>query len=1687
MNPITVSNDIIDTYFRYLMTRFPLGKSNPEIRKQLKELLYSTIGKQRLIRGPILEIISPYEKGCTLKEFSHRFPAWKSIVNHFESSGGFDVGKKLYVHQEKALIKSLASNIIVASGTGSGKTECFLFPIIKYCLENPGIGVRALLIYPLNALVEDQIGRLGVYLKGTEITFGRYTGHTPKTKREAEKKEEKKLCPNHLISREEMRTNPPHILVTNYAMLEYMLIRPGDSLILDRRDQHSFGFIVLDEAHTYSGASGTEVAYLLKRLRHRVGRKVKNTRYFATSATLGSSDEMIDQMITFSRRLFGAPFFRDSLIKGEKQDLSKFLPTESQNEYSLNDILDWGLPGPHLTPEYVKEKLGIETDQQHLKQDIYNKLIKNKYVQEIIRLLQLEPTVVEELADQFFPGQKNGVQAIVNLAAWADFARDKNNLPLLPARYHMFVSAAKGLFCELSSEGTPNFWKHLALSQQDIQKKEGAPYPFELGVCRICGEPYIMGLFVSDEKDKRRMKYKPIADSLFETIESEDERSFNVILHPSPPSLNYISYKVCRLCGTVSGDCEHQEADKVDLYLLGISQGFYKDELIDELPEEEFQEAEINKKKDNLASSCINCRSGKSLSQYVIPLRFPANGSTAPLASRLFFHCPEMGGKIIEKNNQVFVDKFGVRNKDWTPIIASGRKLLLFSDSRQEAAFFGPYMQVSHNQMTFSRWMIDILLNYGTPISIEEWKDLAKIKMRTLLESRTKSALLLKQLRPDENFMNELIKNDTRRVQRIYHAICHLIDGSASSLSGLEGIGIGAVYFNDPQFANTINLQGFSKDQILALAQLILRYIRLKETFYLYPEENVDLSEHDAYFGFRYSKTLLLNPEDKSKGKSVLRLVSKQKTLNQMQILIRQIISRFQHRDLDKVKLEEINEVIKKISSEFFRNELARDRKVNGYQLNIAKLWIMPAEIEYGEFYEPIPGGLSRFKSCQRCGRLSWIDIDNMCNYPDCFGELTAPRHSLQLSKDNHYRYFFLYGLKTPDLRAVEHTAQLDKTTAAKDYQEEFKRGRINILSCSTTFEMGVDLGDLSTVFMRNVPPGTANYVQRAGRAGRREGVSPFVLTFCRNLPHDQYYYSNCMKLVRGEIKPPAIVLENEKILFRHFNAVILTDFLNEYKDAFSTGSQVYIKDPLIYHLFESTECFNALLPRNLSNKKLSPANFLCQTWLPGKLDFYMVKLKEIFFIGNDAMRESFFINTLNGYINSDFFISDQRYGLRDNIERRYLDTISYYESERDHYDPRLRDRKQKKNFEYFDRLIDNTKKEQLIAHLSSRGFLPSYAFPNNVVPLKILSDEAGEKMLDLNRNLEYAISEYAPGAQIAANSRIYTSKALHKYPKQEFEICYYYHCSECNWFTRSLDKKRINKDIQNHYSTTSIIHKKEPQKKGPYRALCPAWGFAVPRDLIGESIRTKTKLHKSGYSSELFMDIDSFKGEIPKTLKLPRKGSIHIEYASGYDMYRVNPGKIDNQNEYNGFIICKNCGRVFDERPGKHETPYGYKCDSIDTINAHLISTFDTDIVRITFKECAHIPSRANESVFKFKSFWRSALYAFMESISRILEIDRNDIDGLFVPILNQPISTQLVFIDSVSGGAGHVARLVGKGNEDPQILINRIVKEAKLILNCDDCAENTACYSCLFHRSNQKVQHTLNRGLALEWISKL
>jgi ATP-dependent helicase YprA (DUF1998 family) len=284
MNPLDLTSDLKKTYLRYLRTSFSLR--DPELMKSFAEKLECFT----FFRGPFLEATPPFETGIFLKELVSEGLLDERFSVLLDTAMPIMARNRLYRHQEKAIRKILSGrNVVIASGTGSGKTESFLIPVLDDILKayragTLAPGIRALILYPMNALVNDHLRRLRkignamISDAGKPIlTFGRYTGETPETQPQGLtlfRRQNLGVEPaaGELLSRDEMRAAPPHILITNYAMLEYLLIRPGDIPLFESSGGDGWKFLILDEAHVYTGAMGTEIALLMRRLRNRVGR-----------------------------------------------------------------------------------------------------------------------------------------------------------------------------------------------------------------------------------------------------------------------------------------------------------------------------------------------------------------------------------------------------------------------------------------------------------------------------------------------------------------------------------------------------------------------------------------------------------------------------------------------------------------------------------------------------------------------------------------------------------------------------------------------------------------------------------------------------------------------------------------------------------------------------------------------------------------------------------------------------------------------------------------------------------------------------------------------------------------------------------------------------------------------------------------------------------------------------------------------------------------------------------------------------------------------------------------------------------------------------------------------------------------------------------------------------------------------
>ena len=316
-------------YENYLKTSFFFKESL--LRASFQEALRE---EGSLLKGPFPEPHRGFVKGLRASVL-----AAECFADGAEGLSPALIDGRLYTHQERAIRATHvdALNVFVATGTASGKTESFLYPILfelyrqhlEGKLEEPG--VRAMILYPMNALANDQRERLGTICRnlreagtGFEPTFGQYIGQTPENAkdrwRNAAARAEDRL-PGELVFRDEMRRSPPHILLTNYSMLEYLLIRPDDSPLFDAGRGAHWQFIVLDEAHQYRGARGMEMGMLIRRLKQRLrdGGRRGPFRCIATSATITSSqgDEDRQAVAEFAAELFGEPFSTPAIVFGE--------------------------------------------------------------------------------------------------------------------------------------------------------------------------------------------------------------------------------------------------------------------------------------------------------------------------------------------------------------------------------------------------------------------------------------------------------------------------------------------------------------------------------------------------------------------------------------------------------------------------------------------------------------------------------------------------------------------------------------------------------------------------------------------------------------------------------------------------------------------------------------------------------------------------------------------------------------------------------------------------------------------------------------------------------------------------------------------------------------------------------------------------------------------------------------------------------------------------------------------------------------------------------------------------------------------------------------------------------------------------------------------------------------------------
>ncbi len=1496
----------------------------------------------------------------------------------------------LYQHQENSFrTVNKGRNLVVCTGTGSGKTECFLLPLVDAIVKERKAaqnerctyqtGVRAMILYPMNALVNDQVRRLRRFIQylpeGLRPTFGLFTGDLKPHEREIDENKIQAMIqdfPNGTFTFVEPRNGdvavnsdipihsqythrwewnkrgPADILVTNYSMLERLLLMPKHTNIFDT---NTWRFIVLDEAHSYTGSNGTEIAWLIRRLAHRVKPGAASTiQYIATSATLKTgkpedvsvfikdefaskifpadagtfdvelekyqsvtrgfghayngnlaelcSDSIYDETVRFlqerkhngnamkcaaiiqallanNNHLWSTQqaYYVMNMMPGLSPESNVFIRTdnivnlirfalrfygESQDDWAdwLHNALDprererknanggkqWADKGNRL--DILKNWKDIKNDKQNyityeqfsylysrcleamndLPEEDFPYSLENmeveladgfvdiliKFVEETIacnkRLMQQQAELItkwaarlgmegethlesilykalcdrtdmkrlqdeickssgcrpfDDVAKQLYGegiDAKKQLSSLLELGMMA--VNSGERLPLLDIRYHQMVRGlADNEVAVEFPDGTPQSLKlHRTLETTYGQHNN---FLFNLGACRECGMPYLLAysrvedltqeehpILVRDYSDTYRYLHA------FALCCGGDEHQLEMDVEPeaedATPQAKPEHNRKAVYINLQSGQCSNKNFDgaqKVFWYRHGSSSD--------------------NNARCRFIRECPNC--GKK-SQPTSRAEF---GVITP-----YFGTDEMMRLVLLKE---FAEQ---AEPDVDPVIqskpGSGKKVLAFADSRRGAAS-GAFK--FHD--LFSRLYLNELV------------------VESVTEAENTPYLSREEIREEIR----------RRLQQQPEQPGFPIPDNAIDI------------IVDAQMAQPNALP----PSLSRVATILMKKVREKKC------------SHLLQFVNRKSPWEFLSEKDSAV------------------ICVLRVLRDFARRGVLKSKRVELDF---KLPDDFGGDEIQINHRnvpelpklVNeifrwlwwSIELETPEEWAATyidsrpnrmhcyAKERHDGVQRPDGHGnypdVKSFSNGRICKNILKKHIQNYCpdtqitdrEIRDILEQLRVRLENSLLVKNEHANGWGLdlnhllenlilhSGQSTAvgdtaisPLRIEEHTAQLS-TEMGRVYQNAFSNGDINILSCSTTFEMGIDVGGVNRVFLTTLPPGTANYKQRAGRAGRRPGAAAFILSYATADSQDEYYFKNPDKLYGGIIEPPHIYLEKVTFLERHLRAVALACFLKwmvkrpecngdywhrdwERTERFFFGYRTGKKD-------QTTQTFP------IANRDTpEPLVALLPQWRQdaGALRECRNAIKGIPDIGDcspdDVMNDLLF--QMGGLKMCETARQEPPFPLETQNSRKYQELCgpNLLEKQNDSLvessNPMRQNVMDRMHYRLHTILnwnglgsFNSKQKDLMLRHpfdvFSELNIVPKYGFPIDVIELDV-----PDKDVELSRDLALGLYEYAPGQIVYANKKVFKSTGFESDKGFQRIRQDYWECSQCHRF----------------------------------------------------------------------------------------------------------------------------------------------------------------------------------------------------------------------------------------------------------------------------------------------------------------
>jgi hypothetical protein len=1440
MNPIEIARAVEERYRRYLKTTFSFR--DPDFARLFGEALDTN----RLAKGPYLDATPVFKPGATPAALFAELLGRRPDPGFLGAVRG---DRTLYRHQEDAIRKiSAGRNVVVATGTGSGKTEAFLYPILldlwrQHERGRLGPGVRALALYPMNALANDQRDRLGAppqqpgeqgglahELRASHspfmFSYGQYIGATP----ENQPDRNQTIYAGELPTRADMRKGPPNILLTNYSMLEYLLLRPDDSPLFDGEWAKTWTYLVLDEAHQYRGSKGAEMGMLIRRLKERLrdGGNTNTFRCIATSASLADGANGAKAVADFAAELFGEPFDPADVITGEFQPLPEggSLTLDSSDYEAMARALNsGGIPTQDV--DALLRRTAEAVPSAALPARMGALLGEDTRAIQLKRLISGQPADVAETAARCFPElpAPARVPALDTLVSLMARCRDATGAPLLTGRYHLLLKAMEGAFVSYAPQ------KSVALDHKT------GPGSFEIALCRECGQLFFVG-HVEEGKLAEAVRdpgdpgfgatyFRPV-ETGFDPDPGEDEAEQEPGPAAAPKAApararrpRSAEYELCLECGAIGqpvAGCACKTGPRV--------------RVIKE-PASEHKSDQIRK--------CGACGYDAAGKDPVRELTYGTDGPHAVIAQSLYQSLPE-----------------------------SERKVLAFADGRQEAAFFAWYFEESYGDLLSRNLMLaaarEAIASPGESVSL------------TKLARQLRDVFVKRKAYPASMRGGELL-------DKAFGAVFKELLTDERRIS-LEGVGLARwqIELPDDFTAPAMLLRApwsFSAVEARQITQTLLDSMRLERSMEIKADKGVTLSAEDLDIHLT-AHTLASKHKPVRAGK--LSIAAWDGPRARRVKYLRRVYQRRNPGASD----EQATAAAVDAARAVWEAIAVHDRAVRDDDEKILLPVDETRRLNPAWWRLSLIGEDEIVFRCETCGRINPVSINGVCATPRCAGTLApARRGSLPA---NHYRDCYTEAMPG-FVRSEEHTAQLSHDKA-RAFQQDFKDGKINLLSCSTTFELGVDLGDLNTVFLRNVPPEAFNYAQRVGRAGRRAGAFGLAVTYCRRNPHDLYHYLDPERVIRGKTAPPTLAIHNAKVVARHISAWALSDFFRANPARFKNVQQFFEdlehptgRERVAAHLRARRAVLEAQL------RQIVPAAL----WHDTGLD------------------DGRWIDQSAG--------PDSRLGLAElEISSDYRAVLSLQESS-----------KREDDFVTAGWAKDRARTiaaESTLVFLSRRVVLPKYGFPVDVVDLDTSLSKSKEGLdVTLQRDLSIAISEFAPTSQLIANKKVWKSYGLKQVKERAWPQMQYRRCHEHNTY------------VEWRKGDPAVALPCEcPERTRTY--LIPQFGFTI--SLMDKPKEPTGKAERQPGSRPYFA---GHLGAPPAESILTDAGGmllLRLRAASPGRMVALSEGRMGRP-----FYVCGDCGFGSVSAQAKHYTPYGRSCTGMLEPVA-LGHDFETDVLQI-------------------------------------------------------------------------------------------------------------------------------------------